>query len=219
MGTTSVTVKGDILQPKAFFALCGSDFCRLEFSHNSISPAIHRIWLTDRIRTAHQQTSVKAVTQVGPQHHLENSGIVGSLVCISGTEFIIATLDEQGGPRIVPRRIPIGGTPTHIIYSKYLNKLVVGYTTLETRPTQQGDGHSHSSGKRFLRPAVQVIDPDSESNNADLVDAIDGGGSPRERARTSYPIGKSGERILGMLGTLEPLSPCLNRRVTVANHC
>jgi len=204
MGTTSVTVKGDILHPKAIFALCGTDFCRLEFSsHNFTSPAVHRIWLTDRIRTTYQQTSIKAATQVGPQRHLESSGIVGSLICISGKELIMAALDDQGGPRIVPRRIPIGGTPTRIIYSRYLNRLVVGYMTLELRPTRQGNGHNRSSGKRFLRPTVQVIDPDSESIKADPMDAVDHESSLGS-ARTLYPIGKAGERILGMLGTQFP---------------
>jgi len=203
MGTTSVTVKGDILQSQAIFALCGTDFCRLEFSsQNSISPAVHRIWLTDRNRPAYQQTSMKAVTQVGPQRHLENSEIVGSLVCVLGNELVMSALDDSGGPRIVPRRIAIGGTPTRMIFSRKLNKLIVGYMTLEMRPARPVNGHSRSSGKRFLRPTVQVIDPDSDSIKADdLMDAVDHGKPSPGRAKTLYPIGKPGERILGMLGT------------------
>ena len=114
----------------------------------------------------------------------------------------MAALDDQGGPRIVPRRIPIGGTPTRMIFSRKLNKLIVGYMTLEMRPARPVNGHSRSSGKRFLRPTVQVIDPDSDSIKADdLMDAVDHGKPSPGRAKTLYPIGKPGERILGMLGT------------------
>ena len=207
MGTTSVTVKSDILQPKAIFAICGTDFCRLDFSSpKSTNPAVHRIWLTDISRTAYQQTSMQAVTQVEPQRHLEDVGIVGSLVCISGTDLILAALDDQGGPRIVPRRIPIGGAPTRIIFSRYLNKLVVGYMTLEIRPARYGNGHSRSSGKRSLRPTIKIIDPDSDPMKVDPMETVDQGKSPREDARNLYPIGKSGERIMAMLGTLPPCS-------------
>lgn len=118
----------------------------------------------------------------------------------------MAVLDDQGGPRIVPRRIPIGGTPTRVIYSRYLNRLVVGYMTLEVRPARQGNGPGRSSGKRFLRPTVRIIDPDSETIKDDPVHRVDHGGSPSGSPRTLYPIGKPGERILGMLGILIFLS-------------
>ena len=200
------------MQSKAIFVLCGTDFCRLEFSHKSNSLAIHRIWLTDRIRTAYQQTSIQAVTQIGPQRHLEDSGIIGSLICLSGTDLIMAALDDQDGPRIVLRRIPIGGTPTRIIFSRYLNKLVVGYLTLEMRPPQQVNGHGRSSGRRCLRPTIQVIDPDSDPIKIDPMNAVHHGRKQSESARATYPVGKPGERICGMLGTQVSLSPLSNGR-------
>ena len=205
VGTTSVTVKADILRPNSVFVLCGIDFCRLEFSsRHSLSPTVYNIWLTDRIRVAYQQKSMQTVTQVEYQRHLETSGMIGSVVCISGTELIMAALDDESGPGVVPRRLRIGGTPTRIIFSKHLNKLVVSYTTLEMRPISQGNGHGRSSGKRSLRPTIQIIDPDQDSIKTEPETYLNHEMDQSDSVRSVFPVGKPGERILGMLGSRSP---------------
>ncbi|KAI9880096.1 MAG: hypothetical protein M1830_005341 [Pleopsidium flavum] len=200
IGTTSVTVELDRMRSNAAFLLCGDEFCRLEFSlHDRDAPTVHRIWLTDRIRMAYNQKSMQTIAQVGSQRHLDTSGMVGSLICISGTELIMATLDDEGGARVVPRRITVGGTPTRLIFSRHLNKLVVGYTKLEVKPTRHTNDHHRSTGKRSLRPTFKVIDPDRDPMKFELEDSGNVATSPSESTRNLFPTGKPGERILGML--------------------
>jgi len=190
-----------MMQSNAAFILCGTEFCRLELSlHDHDTSTVHRIWLTDRIRMAYQQKSMQMIAQVESQPHLETSGMIGSLICISGTELIMATLDDEGGPRVVPRRIPVGGTPTRLIFSKHLNKIVVGYTKLEVKPARQSNGHHRSTPKRSLRPTVQIIDPNRDPMKAEPEDSVNEAMGPLESVQNLFPIGKPGERILGMLG-------------------
>lgn len=206
-GTTSVTVKLDIVRSNNALVLCGPNFCRLEFTSNDrATPNVYRIWLNDRIQTAYQQSCIQSIAQIELQSHLRTSGLVGSLVCISGTELIIAVLDE-GGPRVVPRRIPVGGTPNRMIFSRYLNKLIVSYTRLEVKVSRQTNGHHRSTAKRSLCPTIQFLDPDEDMIKHKYEGSPDDAKDPLKSVRELFPVGKAGEKVLAMLGTSINFTP------------
>ncbi len=198
-------MKQDITRSNSVFVLCGIDFGRLEFHLENInSPALHRIWLTDHCQPAYRQKTIQVAAQIEPFHHLEAIGTAGSLVCVSRTELIVAALDNQGGPKIVPRRILVGGTPTRLIFSKHLNRLVIGFTHHELRVSSHGNGYSRSTEKRSLRPSIRIVDPNEDSPKDENEDCSSNMMRPAQNVESSLPIGKAGERILGMLGSRVP---------------
>ncbi|KAK3688142.1 mono-functional DNA-alkylating methyl methanesulfonate N-term-domain-containing protein [Podospora appendiculata] len=103
---------------------------------------------------------------------------VSQLLIISGPRLLLAELGQKPGP--VHRQIPIGGTPTKIIYSQTLQCLVVAVNI--------GD-----------KPTLMFIDPDSGEDIGVPTDKtfsrIDKNGDPIEFVSG---LGKPGDRIMGL---------------------
>ncbi len=98
----------------------------------------HYIWLTDANDASMSPPAVHSVASLS----LNLSGYPGhmSLMIQAGSRLLLAEIWPHVGP--VPRSIPVGGTPTRIIYSHTWNCLVVALL--------QGD-----------RPTLAFVDPDS----------------------------------------------------------
>ncbi|KUJ10314.1 uncharacterized protein LY89DRAFT_740042 [Mollisia scopiformis] len=87
--------------------------------------SIHQIWLSDAADPSLRQPSITTFAQLR-QSTSPTSRLNESLLLVSGSTLFLADLSIQ--PKVVPRHILIGGTPTRLLYSHSLNALVVGMT-------------------------------------------------------------------------------------------
>ncbi|KAE8450543.1 hypothetical protein EG329_006274 [Mollisiaceae sp. DMI_Dod_QoI] len=84
--------------------------------------AIHQIWLSDVLNPCLQQPSIASFAQL--RHAISpTSRLNQSLLLVSGSTLFLADLSIL--PKAVPRYIPIGGTPTRLLYSYSLGAIVV----------------------------------------------------------------------------------------------
>lgn len=87
----------------------------------------------------------------------------------------------------------IAGNPTRLMYSRYLNKLVVGYTKVEFEEIRAGKGKGLTGKKRWMRPSIDFLDLDRPLVKEEPA-------SPRPADISPLrPIGKAGERITCLL--------------------
>jgi hypothetical protein len=101
-----------------------------------------------------------------------NSPDVMPILMISGTKLLLANLQPQAGP--VHRYLPLGGTPTKVIYSKHLQCLIVAVNKED-------------------KPTLMFIDPDT---GKDLGRAVDK--SSNTSVEFILGLGKPGDRIFGL---------------------
>lgn len=215
-GSTSVVVRPDMaswsmqsnLCCRALL-VCGDNFCRLEYSTNQGKPKsamVNSVWLTDHDEPSFQQAPITVVAQPDPWN-LQNLSS-GSLFCIEKFNLHFAELDTSAIPQALPRRFFIGGTPSRIIYSSCVNRLVVGFSKTIVRTARRINGHERTRNRRLLYPTLAFIDPCAALTTEDKAvepSDVDGEAAYQEFAseRTlkirSHCIGKSGERILGLL--------------------
>ncbi|KAL9119384.1 MAG: hypothetical protein Q9187_004061 [Circinaria calcarea] len=185
--------------------VCGGDFCRLEYSTNQRKPrtaTVTSIWLTDHDEPSFHQSAITVVAQPDPWSLQKPSS--GSLLCIEKSNLHIAELDTFATPRALPRRFFIGGTPSRIIYSSCVKRLVVGFSKTILRSARRANGHERTRKRRLLYPRLAFIDPCAAPTTEDrVVEPWDMDGEERASERISeirsHCIGKSGERILGLL--------------------
>ena len=154
-GLTSVTVTKDITTNRAIVC-CENTCCTLEYPQtNDEAPAtVFNVWITDPNEPSLHQGSISALCQVVDSWYPGGRpGIAAdSFVCIDGDQIHLMTLDSQ--PRMVPRRLELGGTPERVLYSVYLNKLVVLHNKMEVLRAVRG--------VRAFRPMMSFLDIDNE---------------------------------------------------------
>lgn len=148
---------------------------------------VNSIWITDPSPAFHQG-DIFAFAQGA-------SGVAkGLLFSVGGGQIHMSKLLSEAeppkpaaNPRMIPRRIPVPGTPVKLIYSDRLKKLVVIYYTIDII---QGDGNRNSAAKqRFLKYRLAVIDPDATELDRDA-----------SISSVESPIySKPGERFLGLV--------------------
>ncbi|EEH43074.2 uncharacterized protein PADG_07894 [Paracoccidioides brasiliensis Pb18] len=173
---------------------CGRGLWKLSHVEDKDSEecVLHKIWVTDQNNLARTQPHIDVFTCIDTQHGSTPGGLWGSLVCIMGNQMLCCALEKM--PKTVTRKIAIPGIPKRIIYSKYLKRLVLGYTTVETEMAAE-------CIRRWRRPRVDFIDPDGETalpSPATLTNEPDSG-SPDAGAPPWRPTGGSGEEITGLL--------------------
>lgn len=126
----------------------------------------HNILLTDENDSSKSVSRIDMVTVL--QESLSGNEANIPLLVLSDNHILLADLQPQAGP--VPRHIGVGGTPHKLIYSQYLECLIVA--------VNHGDA-----------PSLKFIDPDT---GADL-------SSPSDKNRASVDfisgLGHSGDRI------------------------
>jgi hypothetical protein len=133
-------------------------------------PRIDQIWLTNATNPTLQQPSIVSVT--GLRHNLSSDAEGGRLLLVASSQLLLAGLGYRS--KAVPRRLPIGGTPSRMLYSQSLGVLIVAASV---------------AGQSTLL----FIDPDT---GYDLSNPIDKQGTAVEFVSG---LGVHNEKVLGLL--------------------
>ena len=186
--------------------VCGENFCRLTFRFSgdgSYHASVQTIWLTADNGTGIHHTIPSVVAQADPWN-IDHDGQSRLLFCADASNIHGTELSSGLRPHAVVRQMRIHGTPNKVIFSNYLQKLVVACTTIKARNVPQTNEHMRQSNKRQLYPTLIFIDP-----NENIVDGAldtkpelhdDHASEARMLSdRTPQIIGKSGMKILGLL--------------------
>ncbi|KAL8845126.1 MAG: hypothetical protein Q9176_000294 [Flavoplaca citrina] len=135
--------------------------------------SVNKLWVTDPNLQAFQQGPATSIAQASSNiPHGCSKFAAGSLFYLSGSSLVVADISSFPRPEMVPRRLPLNGTPTTVLYSEHLDKLIVMYTT-----------EVHQRGKRLRKgmavqrtapqPAIALVELDAEPVRLDL-DGQDG---------------------------------------------
>ena len=178
IGNTSVTVLSDAERKTRTIVHCEEILCALEYYRGIKGPAsIHRILMTDKEDPESQHGSLSAFTQAVDSWLPDSvpGCTAGLLFCIDGDQLHTISLDRTLSPGMVPRRLPIDGTPVRVIYSAYLQKLIVLYNKLPilTKGSTQSRRDRNAPHKRALLPRIAFRDPNSKANPRLGPDAMD----------------------------------------------
>ncbi|KAH7051991.1 mono-functional DNA-alkylating methyl methanesulfonate N-term-domain-containing protein, partial [Macrophomina phaseolina] len=147
------------------FATCGAEFYRLDYSNGrAIGLEVTNIWFTDRNRPNFQQSPVSTVCRIPRESYLIRD-LGGALVCISGTSFLVAQLEEER--HMVPRSIPTLGTPNRVIYSEGLKAIFVACLESHTFDPVSRDGRERRFAQSYIRmyedgPSATSTEPTAE---------------------------------------------------------
>ncbi|KAI4264685.1 MAG: hypothetical protein L6R42_000202 [Xanthoria sp. 1 TBL-2021] len=170
-GSISVKVMTDTTRSSRAFAVCGQTVCTLEYlgGASPTNPAtINKLWLTDPNSQAFQQGPLTCVAQASsniPQGYSKFAA--GSLFYLTGSSLVLADVSSSPNLEMVPRRLPLIGTPTTVLYSERLGKLIVMYDTTEVHypgtPLRRGIAVRH----RAPQPAIAFVEPDAEPTRLD----------------------------------------------------
>lgn len=169
IGNTSVTVSSDAKRKTRTIIHCEEILCALEYHRGIKGPAsINRILMTDRDEPGFQNGPLSTFTQANDSWLPDGvpGWTAGLFFCVDGDQLHAFSLDPTLSPGMVPRRLPIGGTPVKVVYSTYLQKAIVLYTKLSvirkgSTPSRRDRNTSH---KRALLPRITFRDPDSKTN-------------------------------------------------------
>ncbi|KAL9630874.1 MAG: hypothetical protein Q9204_004500 [Flavoplaca sp. TL-2023a] len=175
-GGTSVKVMADTTRTSRAFVMCQQTLYTVEYlgAASPTNPAsVNKLWVTDPNLHAFQQGPATCIAQASSNiPHGCSEFAAGSLFYLSGSSLVVADISSFPRPEMVPRRLPLNGTPTTVLYSEHLDKLIVMYTT-----------EVHQRGKRLRKgmavqrtapqPAIALVELDAEPVGLDL-DGQDG---------------------------------------------
>lgn len=195
IGNTTVTVSRDKIKDSRAIIHCEQKLYSMEYPLDSsaasvnfpmkcqLPASVNSIWITDP-SPAFQQGDISTFAQGA-------SGVAKGLIfSVGGSQIHMAEFLselEPPNPRMIPRRIPVPGTPVKLIYSDRLKKLAVIYYTIDII---RGDGNRNTAAKqRSLQYHLAVIDPNATELDRDA--SISSAESPI--------YSKSGERFLGLI--------------------
>lgn len=188
IGSTTVTVVTDKTRISRAIVVCEQKMRYLEYplglyATAQVPASLINIWLTDLDQPGFQQGGITAVAQV-------KSGLDPDLLlCVEGNKTHVAYVPLDSAPCMVPRRIHVQGTPTRVIYSQRLNKLIVLYYQIIVPHSAKSAGHGGKSDIRSLQYKIAIVDPDVESL---------GPNPDEDNLLQSKFTGKLGERFLGV---------------------
>ncbi|KAL2871075.1 protein thtA [Aspergillus lucknowensis] len=179
LGFTSVKVhgRGDI-----GLLTCGNGFWQVTCSagHGPSDCVVQRVWITDQNNPAYYPKTIHSFAMMGSAT-ADVNGLSGSLFCIADGQLMACTLDYT--VKTIPRRINLPGSANRVAYSQHLKSLVVAYsqTALET---------DTDPVKRYTRPYIDFLDPDSQHSFDGRLNDLDTQGNKPWR-----PQGAAGEKI------------------------
>lgn len=195
IGNTTVNVSRDNIKKSRAIIHCEQRLYSMEYPLDpsaasvnfpmkcQIPASINSIWITD-LSPAFQQGDISTFAQGA------SGAAKGLLFSVGGSQIHMAGFLselEPLKPCMIPRRIPVPGTPVKLIYSERLKKLVVIYYRIDII---RGDGNHKSAAKqRSLQYYLAVIDPDETQLEGD----------PSMSSSESPIYSKSGERYLGLI--------------------
>ena len=205
VGTTSVSVVTDTKNQSRAFLHCEQFLFILEYPQGVCfkAPArVHGIWITDRDRPALQQGILSAFTQVVDSWLPRGvPGLTfGFLVCLDGNRLRVVKVDDSQKPHMVPRSLQIQGSPERMIYSNFLNRLIVLFHKLSISSETYDRGHD-SFTTRNLHAFIAFLDPDVDLDIRANPNAIDIKQEDRPgKSENMLPFGrKPTERCIGMM--------------------
>ena len=169
MGNTSVLAITDENNHKRAIVACGITFCTLEYGPgNSTTSLLNKIWITHKQLPGINQEEIVAISQPRPGTPDGSSDFdAGQSFCVEGGQLRQIEISKATQPHMVPRRINLDGTPSKIIFSEKLGRLIVLYTrTVVVRPPQM-NGHHFRAGQRSLQPVFGFLDPNKGLNRPD----------------------------------------------------
>ena len=163
IGHTSVTVMPDETRKNRAIVHCEKVLCILEYPPDSKPPAaVHRVWITDRDSPDLQTGSLSMITQAVDSWLPESAPgfAAGLLFCIDRDLLQSISIDSNPQPKMVPRRLTIGGSPIKVIHSAHLKKLIVLYTKATMNRPRLINGQRSTPGKRALLPRIAFQEPE-----------------------------------------------------------
>ena len=175
LGYTSMKVTTDINRSSRAILHCDGILYTLEYLQESAHKplaTVSRIWVTDLHQKSLQQGSIAAISQAGDTwSDRDMPGLVaGLLIYVEGDSLHFAEIDRNPKPQMVPRRMHIEGTPTRVLYSSRLDKLIVINNKVTIRNTRRAGGYNKYPGRREIEPRIMFLDPGKLSNeNEDLM--------------------------------------------------
>ena len=161
----------DTTRSSRAFAVCEQTVYTLEYVDGAspTNPAVvNRLWLTDPKSSAFQQGQLSCFAQASsniPQGYSRFAA--GSLFYLTGSSLVLADVSSSPNPEMVPRHLPLMGTPTRILYSARLCRLIVLYTTIELLSPGAPLSTGTTVQRRALHPAIAFVDPDAEPTRFD----------------------------------------------------
>ncbi|KAB2577972.1 hypothetical protein DBV05_g3334 [Lasiodiplodia theobromae] len=180
------------------FATCGAEFYRLDYSMGRhIGLEVTNIWFTDRNRPSLRQSPVSSICRVPREDYLIRD-LGGALVCISGTSFYVAQLEEER--HIVPRSIPVKGTPNRVIYSEELKAVFVACLESHVFDPATRDGRQ----RRYAQSYIRMHDDRPGSPSTDVIAEYALSPTARVNALTTWTLESNGRKYVHVVvGTVE----------------
>ena len=191
VGSTSVSVATDKTRVNRAIVVCEHQIYTLEYPSKSFAKApatLNKVHFTGHDLPNFQQGSMTSFTQIDP---VTTEGFMeGAIYFLAESQLHLACLKQE--PYLVPRQLLIGGSPTRILYSSFLQKFIALYIRISITQPRQTNGHHVRAAQRALRPVIGFLDPSSDSVEHDP-DGIDN--------RGVRPLGECnpGEKVLGMM--------------------
>ncbi|KAI1954992.1 hypothetical protein LOZ12_000873 [Ophidiomyces ophidiicola] len=192
LGDTSARVRGYESDMSTAIIACGTGLWRLSFIGNDdcLSHTLDKILITDQNNPARMQDTIDVFCCADLQPNAPPGGLGGSLICFADNQLFACTLEKS--PKPIPRQIHVPGDPKRIIYSKYLQKLVVAYNFV----SYEKDGEYT---RRYTRPKICFIDPDDQSATPPALNMDEGTIQQFDNSRhAAMPTGASGEKVTAL---------------------
>ena len=201
-GHTSVTVLKDTMANRVIIH-CENTLCTLVYppSDDQAPATVLNVWITDPSAPSLQQGRISAINQVVDSWCPGGSSgfTAKSFVCIDGDRLHTVSLDSE--PKMVPRRLRLGGNPIRVSYSVGLDMLIALHNKFEVlRAARTIDGQPRNQSKRALRPMISFLDLDIDpvtGLDPDAMD-IDECEKPNDNQILTLSECKPGEKVLGI---------------------
>lgn len=175
IGTMAVRVTNDTTKASRVIISCDQTMYSLEYSAQfALRPPakVNKIWIRDSNSPGFFQGQLSCFTQADFGTLRDCSDFcTGSVFYLSETQLFTASLSKESQPYMVPRRLPIKGTPTRVLFSERLDRLIVLYNKTVSSPKNlqdDGGGRRNVPRQRTLQSAIACVDPNQEHSEGDF---------------------------------------------------
>lgn len=213
VGRTSVTIKSDTSFYSVHSLLCSrafihsaETFCCLSYDSSrggACSATLQSVWLTEPAEADFRQSSLSSIAQSDPWNS-DPYGAAPNLYLVDMSQLYLAQMLDGLRSHPIIRRIPVPGTPSRIMFSNQVNKLIVAHTKIKLRERRRTSGQVPKPKKRLLYPSLSFFDlgqkaPDEvEGRMFDPARPMNNIPNTIPRG-TSKVIGPSGMKVLGLI--------------------
>ena len=166
VGATSVKAISDTTKTSRVLLSCGQTLYALEYLAPPLPAApglLNRVWLTDPDSPAFQPESLAYFAQANswiPQRSTKFGA--GCVFYLTRSYLYLADISQLSEPSMIPRHLPLAGTPSRVIYSSHLKGLIVLYTKITVGSERSLSTQNERPRWRGLDPAITFLQPDYE---------------------------------------------------------